>query len=88
MTTRLLDQLTQVLGDGERLVAGVQDGQWTKPTPCTYWTVRDLVNHLVGGHQLVAGIVRGEPLPTVPPPTRCPRRSASPACSNRSSPCR
>jgi uncharacterized protein (TIGR03086 family) len=31
-----------------RLVDGVRDDQWSAPTPCTEWTVRDLVNHLVG----------------------------------------
>ncbi|MEU8434446.1 TIGR03086 family metal-binding protein [Streptomyces sp. NPDC029216] len=30
---------------GER-VRAVADGQWGAPTPCTEWTVRDLVNHV------------------------------------------
>lgn len=29
------------------LVGGIRDDQWPAPTPCTEWTVRDLVNHLV-----------------------------------------
>ncbi|MFF2196934.1 TIGR03086 family metal-binding protein [Streptomyces sp. NPDC058157] len=32
---------------GER-VRAVADGQWAAPTPCTEWTVRDLVNHVTG----------------------------------------
>ncbi|MFC9295408.1 TIGR03086 family metal-binding protein [Streptomyces sp. NPDC057011] len=32
---------------GERLRA-VADDQWDAPTPCTEWTVRDLVNHVTG----------------------------------------
>ncbi|MFG2876553.1 TIGR03086 family metal-binding protein [Streptomyces sp. NPDC048337] len=32
---------------GERLRA-VADDQWDAPTPCTDWTVRDLVNHVAG----------------------------------------
>ncbi|MEV6581754.1 TIGR03086 family metal-binding protein [Streptomyces sp. NPDC051582] len=32
---------------GER-VRAVGDGQWGAPTPCTEWTVRDLVNHVAG----------------------------------------
>ncbi|MFD5420195.1 MULTISPECIES: TIGR03086 family metal-binding protein [unclassified Streptomyces] len=32
---------------GER-VRAVADGQWGAPTPCTEWTVRDLVNHVTG----------------------------------------
>jgi len=34
--------------DWERRVAAVGDGDWDRPTPCTDWTVRDLVNHVVG----------------------------------------
>ncbi|MFE0462008.1 TIGR03086 family metal-binding protein [Kitasatospora sp. NPDC058965] len=29
-----------------RRVAGVAANQWSAPTPCTAWSVRDLVNHL------------------------------------------
>jgi uncharacterized protein (TIGR03086 family) len=29
-------------------VNAVRDGQWDDPTPCTEWTVRDLVNHVAG----------------------------------------
>ncbi|MEU9232284.1 TIGR03086 family metal-binding protein [Streptomyces subrutilus] len=32
---------------GERLRA-VGDGQWNAQTPCTEWSVRDLVNHVTG----------------------------------------
>jgi uncharacterized protein (TIGR03086 family) len=30
----------------DRLVHEVDHGQWDAPTPCTEWTVRDLVNHV------------------------------------------
>lgn len=29
-------------------VAAVGDDDWDRPTPCTEWSVRDLVNHVVG----------------------------------------
>jgi uncharacterized protein (TIGR03086 family) len=29
-------------------VRAVRDDEWTAPTPCTEWSVRDLVNHVVG----------------------------------------
>lgn len=34
--------------DWEARVAAVGDADWDRPTPCTGWTVRDLVNHVVG----------------------------------------
>jgi uncharacterized protein (TIGR03086 family) len=32
---------------------------WEKPTPCTEWNVRQLVNHVVGLHHRVTHLVRG-----------------------------
>ena len=43
------------------LVAGVKPDQWSNSTPCDKWTVRDVVNHLVGGGQMVAASFRDEP---------------------------
>jgi uncharacterized protein (TIGR03086 family) len=51
MTTAPVDELAQALRGTEQLVAAVRDEQWTRPTPCTDWKVRDLVNHLVGGNR-------------------------------------
>lgn len=34
--------------DWEARVAAVGDTDWDRPTPCTGWSVRDLVNHVVG----------------------------------------
>jgi uncharacterized protein (TIGR03086 family) len=42
-----LEQLTRSLRDVGHLIARVRDDQWGAPTPCTEWTVRDLVDHLV-----------------------------------------
>lgn len=55
--------LATALEDAGELVAAVAPGQWALPTPCTEWTVRDLVNHLVGGNQLFARVLGGEQLP-------------------------
>ncbi len=54
------DQLKFQLQAMRDLVAGVQPDQWTNSTPCPKWTVRDLVNHLVGGGQMFAASIRGE----------------------------
>jgi uncharacterized protein (TIGR03086 family) len=43
-------QLARALHATEGLVAGVQPGQWTAATGCPGWSVRDLLNHLVGGN--------------------------------------
>jgi uncharacterized protein (TIGR03086 family) len=36
------------------LVAGVKPDQWDNATPCDKWTVRDVVNHIVGGGHMFA----------------------------------
>jgi uncharacterized protein (TIGR03086 family) len=37
----------------------VSDDQWTLPTPCSEWTVRDLANHVVNGGRMSAQLVHG-----------------------------
>ena len=54
-------ELEEALELTGRLVAGVKPDQWELPTPCTEWNVRQLVDHLVLGQQLVARALRGEP---------------------------
>ncbi|MFG1602644.1 TIGR03086 family metal-binding protein [Actinoplanes sp. NPDC049265] len=39
--------------------------RWDDPTPCTEWTVRELVNHLVGEHLWVPHLLAGEGLEQV-----------------------
>ncbi|HLN16329.1 MAG TPA: TIGR03086 family metal-binding protein [Acidimicrobiales bacterium] len=41
-----------------RLVA-VGPDQWDAPTPCTDWTVRDLVGHVVGGNRMAVALLGG-----------------------------
>ena len=38
------------------VVDGVPDDQWSAPTPCTDWSVRQLTDHLVSGNRLFAAI--------------------------------
>jgi uncharacterized protein (TIGR03086 family) len=38
---------------------GVKVEQWGDPTPCTEWTVRDLMNHLVGGTRQFISLMTG-----------------------------
>ncbi|WP_067677441.1 TIGR03086 family metal-binding protein [Nocardia miyunensis] len=45
------------------LIAQIEPEQWDAPTPCTEWTVRDVVRHLVGLNLLFAALVDGGPMP-------------------------
>src|SRR3954452_6881251 len=54
------DQLARALEATDALVAGVRAEQWAEPTGCPDWTVRELVDHLVGGTRHAAGVLAGE----------------------------
>jgi uncharacterized protein (TIGR03086 family) len=54
-------QLSIALDATEQLIAAIADDQWTAPTPCAEWQVRDLVDHVVIGNQMFASILRGQP---------------------------
>lgn len=41
------------------LVAGVPDSAWSRPTPCSDWDVRALVNHVVGEDRWTEPLVEG-----------------------------
>jgi uncharacterized protein (TIGR03086 family) len=45
------------------LIADIRRDQWTAPTPCTEWNVRDVVNHLVVGNLVFACLVDAGPMP-------------------------
>jgi uncharacterized protein (TIGR03086 family) len=47
------------------LVAAVGPDQWSLPTPCTGWDVRDLVNHIVSGNWWVVELVGGRTIDEV-----------------------
>ena len=45
-------------------LAGTSPEQWSAPTPCTEWTARDLVGHVIATHRRVmATLDSGEPDP-------------------------
>jgi len=43
-----------------RIVARINDAQWSAPTPCAEWNVRDVLNHTVGGMRIFAAELTGE----------------------------
>ena len=64
--------LSQALEGFQSLVAGVTPDQWDGATPCPDWTVRQLVNHVVGGNNMVTRVLRSE---QPPDPAKMPHRS-------------
>lgn len=45
---QMLDAMGGINGNAARLIAEIEPGQWDRATPCSEWTVRDLVGHIVG----------------------------------------
>lgn len=48
-----------------RILSGIKQDQTKSPTPCTEWDVSALINHLVGGAEIAAGCLSGNP-PNIP----------------------
>lgn len=46
-------------------VSGIADDQWDLPTPCSDWTVRDLVNHVAGEDLWTPPLVAGRTIAEV-----------------------
>lgn len=46
-------------------VNGVSEDQWDAPTPCAGWTVRDLVNHVVGEDLWTVPLMEGQTIDQV-----------------------
>jgi uncharacterized protein (TIGR03086 family) len=44
------EQLAEAADATGRVIAAITDEQWTLPTPCTEWNVRQLVEHIVTGN--------------------------------------
>ena len=45
------------------LIDRIAVDQWTAPTPCTEWTVRDVVSHLVGMNLVFVALLEDSPMP-------------------------
>ena len=55
-----LERACEAVGD---LITRVGADQWTAATPCSEWSVRDLVNHVVEGNSVFAALVDAGPMP-------------------------
>jgi uncharacterized protein (TIGR03086 family) len=54
-----LDALDYGRAEFEPRLRAVRPGQWSADTPCDDWTVRDLVNHVVGGNRMAVSLLAG-----------------------------
>jgi uncharacterized protein (TIGR03086 family) len=61
----LLERHSQALAAFDRILHLVKVDQWDNTTPCTEWTVRDLVNHLVSEQLWVPHLLCGATLAEV-----------------------
>ena len=47
------------------LLRSVTDEQWTTPTPCPDWSVRELANHVIGENRWVPPLMEGQTIDEV-----------------------
>jgi uncharacterized protein (TIGR03086 family) len=59
-------QLARALDAAGDLIVRVRAEDWAKPTPCTDWDVRRLVEHLIGMNRVFAALLVGAPPPRRP----------------------
>ena len=58
-----VEQLGRAFAAVGDLITKVRPDQWSDPTPCTDWTVRRLVEHLIGMNRVFAALLCDEPPP-------------------------
>jgi uncharacterized protein (TIGR03086 family) len=46
--------MKQVIASTDQVVRGTDESQLGLPSPCTEWTVRDVINHITGGSTMFA----------------------------------
>lgn len=60
MSAEAISQLTRAVDATGQVISAISDAQWAGPTPCTEWTVSELVRHLVAGNNWFATAVDGK----------------------------
>jgi uncharacterized protein (TIGR03083 family) len=62
--TEVQERYRQVASGFGAVVSATSPDQWDTQTPCAEWKARDLVAHLVAGHQgVIVGIRGAEAVP-------------------------
>jgi uncharacterized protein (TIGR03086 family) len=62
----LASQLGRAFDVVAGLISNIRADQWSAPTPCPDWTVRQVVNHLIGMNRVFAALLAGQPPPPRP----------------------
>ncbi len=62
-TAAIIDRLARASAFTGDVIGGIPAGQWTAPTPCTDWSVRDVVNHLVGMNLVFVALFEESAMP-------------------------
>src|SRR5579862_7341843 len=55
--------MKQVIASTDKVVKGTEPSQLGLPSPCTEWTVRDVINHITGGSTVFAVCVEEGSVP-------------------------
>ncbi len=58
--TDVLDLYRRATEQFGSLMREVRDDQWSAPTPCTDWSVRDLANHVIGENRWIPPLMDGK----------------------------
>ena len=61
----IVDALRRAVDEFDRRVHEISDDQWTDPTPCSDWNVRDLVNHITAEDLWAPCLLEGQTLEEV-----------------------
>jgi uncharacterized protein (TIGR03086 family) len=59
MEADVVDQMEHAFALATDVLEHVGPSEWSAPTPCEGWTVRDVVNHMVGGAKIVSTELSG-----------------------------
>jgi uncharacterized protein (TIGR03086 family) len=60
------DRYARVSSGFDELLRGMRPDQWSLPTPCSEWTVKDLVAHVIDTQRRVMGLLGGPVTPADP----------------------
>lgn len=63
MTENVLARFDRATAVADSVLAGVKPEQLGDPTPCTEWTLRQLINHVVTGNMMFLSTITGGPRP-------------------------